>query len=169
MLFGDEDKEAFRKIMWRISRFSGVEVLTYAVMDNHFHILIRVPEKEKFVRRFRGEGGQCLEEKLLDHLSLLYSRAYIRQLREELKMMREGGLTKEYEETIESYFNRFCSLKHFGKELKERFSRWFNKTHGRKGTLWQGRFKSVLVEDGNALRTMSAYIDLNSLRAGLAG
>jgi len=54
------------------------------------------------------------------------------------------------------------------KEPKERFSRWFNKRHGRRGTLWQERYRSVLVEDGEALRTMAAYIDLNPVRAGLA-
>ncbi len=39
-------------------------------------------------------------------------------------------------------------------ELKERFSRWYNKHHSRRGTLWMERFRSVLVEDGEALRTM---------------
>ena len=38
-------------------------------------------------------------------------------------------------------------------------SRWFNTTHQRTGTLWEGRFKSVLVEEGVASRTMAAYID----------
>ncbi len=51
--------------------------------------------------------------------------------------------------------------------MKERFSRWYNKHHNRRGTLWMERFKSVLVEDGEALRTMAAYIDLNPLRAGM--
>ena len=46
--------------------------------------------------------------------------------------------------------------------------RWFNKHHGRRGTLWMDRYKSVLVQDGDALRTMAAYIDLNPVRAGLA-
>ena len=54
------------------------------------------------------------------------------------------------------------------KEIKERFSRWFNTRRGRRGTLWMDRFKSVLVEGkGEALRTMAAYIDLNPVRAGL--
>ncbi|MFT6179646.1 MAG: putative transposase [Paracoccaceae bacterium] len=35
------------------------------------------------------------------------------------------------------------------KELKERFSRWFNKQNGRRGTLWMARFKKVCV-DGEA-------------------
>ena len=54
------------------------------------------------------------------------------------------------------------------RELKQRFSQWFNARTGRKGTLWEERFKSVLVEGaGQALTTMAAYIDLNPVRAGL--
>jgi hypothetical protein len=54
------------------------------------------------------------------------------------------------------------------KELKQRFSIWYNKSHKRYGTLWAERFKSVLIEDTAAfLRTVSAYIDLNPVRAGL--
>ena len=39
MLFGDVEKEAFCRIMRRLERFAGVEILTYAVMGNHFHLL----------------------------------------------------------------------------------------------------------------------------------
>ena len=56
----------------------------------------------------------------------------------------------------------------FMKEFKQRFSRWYNKTTGRFGTLWAERFTSVLVEDSRrAVRTVAAYIDLNPVRAGL--
>ena len=45
---------------------------------------------------------------------------------------------------------------------------WYNKKHGRRGTLWEERFGSVLIEDSeDALRTMAAYIDLNPVRAGI--
>ena len=68
MLFGSVEKEAFCKIMRRLERFAGVETLTYAVMGNHFHLLLRVPDRERFLERFEGEGG---EERLLEHLGLL--------------------------------------------------------------------------------------------------
>jgi hypothetical protein len=43
-----------------------------------------------------------------------------------------------------------------------------NKRLGRTGTLWEGRYKSVLVEDNEqALLTIAAYIDLNPIRAGI--
>ena len=34
-LLGDTEKEALRRLMWRLARFAGVEIRTYAVMDNH--------------------------------------------------------------------------------------------------------------------------------------
>ena len=56
----------------------------------------------------------------------------------------------------------------FNRLLKQRFSAWYNHRTGRKGTLWEERFKSVLVDGfGEALLTMAAYIDLNPVRAGL--
>jgi putative transposase len=164
MVFGDTEKEAFRRLMWRMAKFSGVEVLTYAVMGNHFHLLVKVPERAKFLKRFECEGG---EAKLLEHLSLLYSKAYINGVKAELARVREAGRDAEAEAILETFRRRFCDLSIFVKELKERFSRWFNKHHGRRGTLWMDRFKSVLVEDGEALRTMALYIDLNPVRAGL--
>jgi hypothetical protein len=53
------------------------------------------------------------------------------------------------------------------KSLLERFTKWFNRRHSRSGTLWEDRFKSVIVESGTAARTMAAYIDLNPVRAGM--
>ncbi len=164
MVFGEVEKEAFRRLMWRLAKFSGVEILTYALMGNHFHILVKVPERAKFLKRFEGEGG---EESLLEHLSLLYSKAYISSLRLEIARVREAGREEEVELILEAFRKRFCDLSCFVKELKERFSRWFNKHHQRRGTLWMDRFKSVLVEDGEALRTMALYLDLNPVRAGL--
>jgi REP element-mobilizing transposase RayT len=164
MLFGEVEKEAFRRLMWRMARFSGVEILTYALMGNHFHLLVKVPERAKFLKRFEGEGG---EAKLLEHLSLLYSKAFIAGVKAELARVREAGRGEEAEAILETFRKRFCDLSCFVKELKERFSRWFNKHHQRRGTLWMDRFKSVLVEDGEALRTMALYIDLNPVRAAL--
>ena len=167
LLFGDVEKEAFRKLMRRMEKFSGLEILTYAVMGNHFHILLRVPCQDEYLRRFREGTREEREARLLEHLKSLYSKAYLRQLEGELSQMKEKGLDDLFEKTLESFLKRMCSLERFMKELKERFSRWFNKRHGRRGTLWQERYKSVLVQDGVAAVTMAAYIDLNPLRAGL--
>ncbi len=48
-----------------------------------------------------------------------------------------------------------------------RYSRHFNYTYARTGSLYDGRFKSCLVEDHNYLLTCLQYIELNPLRAGM--
>jgi hypothetical protein len=55
------------------------------------------------------------------------------------------------------------------KLIKQRYTEWYNRKENRSGTLWDDRFKSILVERSEkALTTMAAYIDLNAVRAGLA-
>lgn len=48
------------------------------------------------------------------------------------------------------------------------YVRWFNQRHARTGTLWEGRYRSTLIETERYLLACSVYIDLNPERAGLA-
>ncbi len=48
-----------------------------------------------------------------------------------------------------------------------RYVRYFNDVHGRSGTLWEGRYRSTLIEPDSYLLACMAYIDLNPVRAGL--
>ena len=47
------------------------------------------------------------------------------------------------------------------------YVRYFNDRHGRSGTLWEGRYKSTLVQAERYLLACMVYIDLNPVRAGL--
>ena len=47
------------------------------------------------------------------------------------------------------------------------YVRSFNARHGRTGTLWEGRYRSSLIESEAYLLTCMAYIDLNPVRAGM--
>ncbi|MFO1486340.1 MAG: transposase [Verrucomicrobiaceae bacterium] len=162
VFFDDVEKEALRRVIWRMAEFCGIKVVTYCLMGNHFHLLAEVPHRDTWLQRFDGPQG---EAKLLEHLRILYSRTYVGLLRDELSDLRQRGLESLAQQKLEAIKKRFCDLSLFVKEVKERFSRWFNKRRGRKGTLWMDRFKSVLVEGrGEALRTMAAYIDLAPVR-----
>jgi putative transposase len=48
-----------------------------------------------------------------------------------------------------------------------RYVRYFNDRQGRSGTLWEGRFKSTLIQTERYLLACMAYIDLNPVRAGM--
>jgi putative transposase len=45
MLLKDREKEILRKMLWQVADFCGAEILTYCIMSNHFHVLLRIPEQ----------------------------------------------------------------------------------------------------------------------------
>ena len=159
-VFGDEEREKFRVFMRMQENFSGCRVLSYCVMSNHFHVLLEVPPVP--------EGGISNEE-LLKRLSTIQTGAAVAVVAKELAEARESGNQGRVEEIHARHTYRMHSLSEFMKTLLQRFTRWFNRTHQRGGTLWEERFKSVIVESGIAARTMAAYIDLNPVRAGMVG
>jgi len=53
--------------------------------------------------------------------------------------------------------------------LSTSFVRRFNRTTGRRGHLWEGRYRSTLVEQSSYFYRCMAYVDLNPVRAGLVG
>ena len=188
-VFGQEEKEKFCMFMRMIENFSGCKVLSYCVMSNHFHVLLEVPPQvigmvTKDGRELRFEVdekakdedlqvGQQVKGVLLEEsefyrrLQVLYSDAVIAEIEAEVRRARERGNEKEEARIFHRYAYRMQSLSEFMKNMTQRFTRWFNRTHDRSGRLWEERFKSVIVEDGIAARTMAAYIDLNPVRAGI--
>jgi len=160
-VLGDAEREHFRMFMRMQENFSGCRVLSYCVMSNHFHILLEVPPMP--------EGG-ISEELLLKRLAATNSEAFVAGVAKELDEARKADTGRE--EWVAEIFARFTyrmhNLSEFMKTLLQRFTRWFNRAHGgRRGTLWEERYKSVIVESGVAARTIAAYIDLNPVRAGM--
>ncbi|MBK8094913.1 MAG: hypothetical protein IPK32_23820 [Verrucomicrobiaceae bacterium] len=166
VFWDDVEKEALRRVLWRLAEFCGVRLLTYCVMGNHFHALVEVPDQKRWVEE--QFGGPLGEERLMRHLRVLYSKVFVEQLQEEFAELRKRGSEAVVQHRLGLLKRRFCDVAVFVKEVKQRFSRWYNKRHKRKGTLWMDRYRSVLVEGkGNPLLAMAAYIDLNPVRSGL--
>jgi REP element-mobilizing transposase RayT len=162
-VFGDLERERQRMFMRMYENFSGNRILSYCFMSNHFHILLEVtPMAEgglsdtELVRRVRalGNEAQTLE------LSM--------ELDEARKKIRAGEAGESLAAVIHARFTyRMHDLSQFMKGFTQRYTQWHNRTHRRTGRLWEDRFKSVIVEDGVACKTMAAYIDLNPVRAGM--
>lgn len=58
-------------------------------------------------------------------------------------------------------------LSHMMQALGRRYVRYINNTYQRTGTLWEGRYKSCLIESEQYLLTCMRYIELNPVRAGM--
>lgn len=152
-LFGDLEKHYFVKMLRQWAEFSGLGVITYCLMDNHFHIMLWVPERVKLNHKvvLSRLEGVWPEEKVV-----AWESFYLKQNEDLQQQMDEAVL------------ERMGNLPEFMRILKQSFARWYNRKNNRKGTLWDSRYRSVVVENSPlALMSVSAYIDLNPLRAGL--
>jgi hypothetical protein len=89
VFFDDVEKEALRRLLWKMSEFSGLRLVTYCIMGNHFHALVEVPRKDIWLERFSGPQGEL---RLFDHLRTLYSKTFVALLRQELDDLRKRGL-----------------------------------------------------------------------------
>jgi hypothetical protein len=158
--FDDSAKEVFRKLMRRYEAFGGLRVITYCLMSNHFHILVEIPERP---------AEMLGEEAMLAHLEGSLGKKKAQEYRDVFALWRTNGCEGEIPKVLAALWKRMYDLSAFVQSVKQCFSTWYNKKRGRKGTLWEERYSSVLVEGaGNALATMAAYVDLNPIRAGLA-
>ena len=159
--FKDREKENFVRILRAMEAFCGVQVVTFCVMSNHFHVLVHIPARPEVLPS---------DSELVALVRRGFGKRMASDLAFELKELRAAGHHERAEEIRTRYFARMWDLSAFMREVKLGFSRWFNKTHDRKGTLWEERFASVLVEGaGSSVATMAAYIDLNPIRAGIVG
>ena len=159
-IFNAKEKDFFRKWMRKLEAFCGVQVVTYCLMSNHFHLLVRVPDRVRMPK--------LTKDTLLELLPILYDASQRLGIEQEIARAEASSDPTWMAQILERYEIRRFDLASFVKDLKQRFTRWYNRENNRKGTLWEDRFKSVLVEGSErALLTMAAYIDLNPIRAGM--
>ena len=157
--FEAASKDMFVKIMRRAEVFSGVWVADYCVMDNHFHILVKVPKR------------QPVDDAELDRrVTVLYGEvkaaAIFRRWKDLAETEDGAAIVRRERDALRA---RMYDISGFMKTLKQRFSLWYTTHHGNlEGSIWQGRFHSTLVENSSsALSAVSAYIDRNPVRAGI--
>ncbi|OAG27328.1 transposase [Thermodesulfatator autotrophicus] len=140
-VLGLEEKDHLLHLIRWLSQVYFVEVYGFAIMGNHFHLLCRMLPENQFS-----------DEEVKQRIRLYYGQ--------KRKIF-------FYEELIKKWRARLGNLSRYVQEIKQRFSRWYNKRVERKGYFWADRFKSVIVETGEALLNCLAYIELNPVRAGI--
>lgn len=161
----DELKDLFVETMRKLEAFSGIEVINYCVMDDHFHLLIRVPAQEKeltdddYLKRIKDFYGD----------TQTYNHGSFTDIKARWKKYRESGNLEALEKEQNLYKVRMGALAPFVSNLKQRFTNlFFSRNRSMSGTIWAARYNSTVIEASQeSLSTISAYIDLNPVRAGL--
>jgi len=158
------EHERLVRLITPLSAFTGIRVLTYALMGNHFHLLLEVPKRPTHIP----------EAEVVRRLNKLPKASRAKQrpgdtLALRLRHQRELGMPEPIlRDLLDKERARMFNLSRFMQELLSRFTQNYNRRHNRKGTLWDDRFHSTLVENSpKALAAVASYIDLNPYRAGL--
>jgi REP element-mobilizing transposase RayT len=141
-----------------LSSIFAIDLCAYAVMSNHYHVVIRVnieqskawSDREVAERWCRLFSGSVLVQRWMSGMSM--DRAEHALVRIE----------------IEQWRDRLQSLSWFMRCLNEYIARMANREDSCTGRFWEGRFKSQALLDEKALLSCMAYVDLNPIRAALA-
>lgn len=141
-----------------LSQVFAVEICAYAVMSNHYHLVVHVDQAraetwsdaevvERWRRLFKGP---LVVQRFLANESL------------------NAAELRDMSRLVAEWRGRLADIGWYMRCLNEHIARRANAEDGCTGRFWQGRFKCQALLDAAALITAMAYVDLNPVRAGLA-
>lgn len=151
-------REWIRRRMEALASVFGVDVLSYAIMSNHMHLILRNrpdvvaswSDEQVAIRWLRVFPGRRIEEHLAEptenDVSMLVAN------RERMEVVRE----------------RMSDISWFMRALSEPIARMANKQDECTGRFWEGRFKAQQIVDEAGLLACAMYVDLNPVRAAMA-
>ena len=135
----------------------AIDILSYAVMHNHYHLVIRVNTKA---------GNSLSDTETMHRWAKLYGLPVL------LRQYQAGTLSKEdvvqAQQLIDIRRKRLMDISWFMKLLNEHIARMANAEDLCSGAFWEGRFKSQALLDEKTLLTCMSYVDLNPIRAKIA-
>ncbi len=141
-----------------LSNIFAINIAAYAVMSNHYHLVLHVDQARSrqwsdddvITRWLTIHKGPTLVQRYVAGESLC--PADMRKVRELASIWRV----------------RLSDISWFMARLNEYIARKANAEDNCKGRFWEGRFKSKALLDEKALLSTMAYVDLNPIRAGIA-
>ncbi len=141
-----------------LSQIYCIDVCAYAVMSNHYHIVVHInKEKAKAL-----SDSEVIERWLYLHTKpLIMQRYQIGDLKTEAEI-------EMVQKIIVQWRERLYSLSWFMRELNFDIALRANREEHCKGHFWESRYKSQALLDEKALIAAMAYTDLNPIRSGVA-
>ncbi len=151
-------REWIRRRMEALASVFGIDVLTYAILSNHIHLILRNrpdvvaawSDEEVALRWLRVFPGRRLDEQLAEP-----TENDVRALASNTQRMAEVR-------------GRMSDISWFMRALSEPIARLANKQDNCTGRFWEGRFKAQRIVDEAGLLACAMYVDLNPIRAAMA-
>ena len=141
-----------------LSSLFSVHLCAWAVMSNHYHIVVRLNP---------AESDALSDDEVLTRWTSLFRGPLLVQRCVAGEPMSTAE-TAAVSEIAAVYRRRLGSLSWFMKCLNEPIAREANAEDGCTGHFWEARFHSQPLRSEAALLTAMTYVDLNPVRAGIA-
>jgi len=137
-LITDEDKERFMSLSTWLQNTYFIDILSFVVLDNHYHLILNItpPEKIDLVD---------MQQRYLNY----YPKRSVDTL------------------DVQKMFERWTDLSKFMADLNRYFAVYMNRKNNTSGHFWSDRFYSTILEEDEALLNCMTYVDLNAIRAGI--
>ena len=151
-------REWIEEEILRLAGIFGLDVSAYAVMSNHFHIVL-------FINSDKAEGWT--DEEVIDRWHKLF-KGTLQSQRFVAKAAQEKAALELLSKQVEEWRSRLMNISWFMRVLNEKIARMANKEDDCTGRFWEGRFKCQALLGEQALMACMAYVDLNPVRAAMA-
>lgn len=151
-------REWIRERMEKLASVFGIDCLTYAILSNHLHIVLRSrpdvvktwSDREVAVRWLQIFPGKRIEEQLGDPTAV------------------DVDMLVHDQERLSEIRVRLSDISWYMRALSEPIARMANKEDQCTGSFWEGRFKPTCILDEASLLACCLYVDLNPIRAAMA-
>jgi REP element-mobilizing transposase RayT len=141
-----------------LSSLFAIDVCAYAVMDNHYHLVLKVCP---------GQLQELTEDEIMDRWCALFKGPLLIQnyrSGEDLKPVERVAVS----DIVNVWRARLFSISWFMRCLNQPIARQANLEDKCTGKFWESRFTSQALKSDEALLSCMTYVDLNPVRAGMA-
>jgi len=154
----DEERNDLIEMIRRAALFSGLDLLGWCIMTNHFHVLVHLPhpielDESELLRRYgilKGDFARTNAEK-------------------QLQAWRSSACEKLADEWLDGLRRRMYDVGEFMKIVKQWFTEEYNRRQSHCGTLWESVYRDhVIPLRKDDMSRVLGYIHLNPIRAAVS-